>query len=81
MIKQLHFIVVQKISLLYENRQTHQREVFELFFITIFLNIKLIEVFNHFSFFFFSSSFEHHITSLSYYLKNDKNESINNRSS
>ena len=55
--------------------------MFELFFITVFLNIKLIEVFKYFSFPFFSFSFKHHIISLSYYSRNGKNESISNKPS
>ena len=55
--------------------------MFELFFITILLNIKLIEIFKYFSLSFFFSSFKHHITFFFYYLRNDKNESINNKSS
>ena len=54
--------------------------MFELFFVTVFLNIKLIEVFKSFSFSFFFSSFKNYIISFFYYSKNDKNKSINNKS-
>ena len=55
--------------------------MFKLFFIIIFLNIKFIEVLKYFSLSFFSSSFKYHIISFFYYSRNDKNESINNKSS
>ena len=55
--------------------------MFEFSFVTVLFNIKLIEIFKYFSLSFFSFSFKYYIISFFYYSRNDKNKSINNKSS